>query len=30
MKQEKIVAGLDVYKDSVYRCIIRYDEAIIF
>lgn len=30
MKQERIVAGLDVHKDSVYLCIMRYDEAIIF
>lgn len=30
MKQERIVAGLNVHKDSVYLCIMRYDEAIIF
>jgi len=30
MKQERIVAGLDVHKDSVYLCIMRYDEAILF
>jgi len=30
MKQERIVAGLDVHKNSVYLCIMRYDEAIIF
>lgn len=30
MKQARIVAGLDVHKDSVYLCIMRYDEAIIF
>lgn len=30
MKQERIVAGLDVHKDSVYLCVMRYDEAIIF
>ena len=30
MKHERIVAGLDVHKDSVYLCIMRYDEAILF
>lgn len=30
MKQERIMAGLDVHKDSVYLCVMRYDEAIIF
>ena len=30
MKQERIVAGLDVHKDSVCLCIMRYDEVIIF
>lgn len=30
MDRNRIVAGLDVHKDSVYLCIMRYDEAIIF
>lgn len=30
MKRKRIVAGLDVHKDSVYLCIMRYDEAILF
>lgn len=30
MKHQRIVAALDVHKDSVYLCIMRYDEAIIF
>lgn len=30
MDKNRIVAGLDVHKDSVYLCIMRYDEAIIF
>lgn len=30
MKEGRIVAGLDVHKDSVYLCIMRYDEAILF
>lgn len=30
MDRNRIVAGLDVHKDSVFLCIMRYDEAIIF
>ena len=30
MYGNRIVAGLDVHKDSVFLCIMRYDEAIIF
>ena len=30
MDRNRIVAGLDVHKDSVYLCIMRYDGAIIF
>lgn len=30
MDRKRIVAGIDVHKDSVYLCIMRYDEAIIF
>ena len=30
MDRNRIVAGLDVHKDSVYLCIMRYDEAVIF
>lgn len=30
MDRNRIVAGLDVHKDSVYLCIMRHDEAIIF
>ena len=30
MDRNRIVAGLDVHKDSVYLCIMSYDEAIIF
>ena len=30
MDRERIVAGLDVHKDTIYLCIMRQDEAIIF
>lgn len=30
MDRNRIVAGLDVHKDSVFLCIMRYDEAVIF
>ena len=30
MNRNRIVAGLDVHKDSIFLCIMRYDEAIIF
>lgn len=30
MDRNRIVAGLDVHKDSVFLCIMRHDEAIIF
>lgn len=30
MDRNRIVAGLDIHKDSVYLCIMRYDVAIIF
>lgn len=30
MGRDRTVAGLDVHKDSVYLCIMGYDEAIIF
>lgn len=30
MERNRIVAGLDVHKDSVFLCIMRHDEAIIF
>lgn len=30
MNKERIVAGLDVHKDTIYLCIMAHDEAIIF
>ncbi len=30
MERQRIVAGLDVHKDTVYLCIMCHDEAIIF
>ena len=30
MNRNRTVAGLDVHKDSIYFCIMRHDEAIIF
>lgn len=30
MNRNRTVAGLDVHKDSIYLCIMGYDEAIIF
>ena len=30
MDRNRIVAGLDVHKDTIYLCIMGYDEAIIF
>lgn len=30
MDRKRIVAGLDVHKDTIFLCIMRYDEAILF
>lgn len=30
MDRQRIVAGLDVHKDSIYLCVMNHDEAIIF
>lgn len=30
MNRNRTVSGLDVHKDSIYHCIMGYDEAIIF
>ncbi len=30
MDRNRTVAGLDIHKDSIYLCIMRHDEAIIF
>ncbi len=30
MDRNRTVAGLDIHKDSIYLCIMRHDETIIF